>query len=41
VVFYIGAEAKKRPDFRVSAANICFWHLADIAAKSPDVRFWG
>jgi hypothetical protein len=21
--------------------DVCFWHLADITARSTDVRFWG
>jgi hypothetical protein len=24
-----------------AAQNVCFWHKADIATRSVDVRFWG
>jgi hypothetical protein len=30
-----------RIDFFAAAQNVCFWHKADIARLSPNVRFWG
>ena len=25
----------------ISLADVRYWHLADIATQSPDVRYWG
>ena len=36
------ARARRRGDRIASVArNVGYWHLADIAARPPDVRFWG